>query len=403
MGWWRRAPIAIIVAACGGEAASGPPLPDGGATAGPPRADTLADAGATDAGTDASTADAAANMVVPSSNCMRNDRPPFELLQNGPPPIAGQAAYDHYPITQALTLQADALVRASGDARRQLFVWANRCLPAPGNACRTNAGNLPQLTFAGEATRFAFTTIARANACTLAQVETALFEPAAADAIIETSGLRVARATADLRSAWLSSAVDARGNALFEDVCLLEHHAGAAELAQHLDGIALDYEVQDGRSTAVTTQFTERLGDIVHRAKKDLLLWTNALTSPGAAFNGLAPENGPAVANAFDAASILYHDASPANVAAELDAQARVWSGGPTPSAALRAKLYVIFDLTGTGVAAARATRGWVLDRRAFGVAVWRDGAQIPSSCPAPGSAADAPLHVVRCLAYGEC
>lgn len=325
-------------------------------------------------------------LATSSAACLPQAPTPFAVLRNAFIPKSDDAAYPYFPATGYLAGERSmgqfATSQATGD--KYFFQWVNRCNDGPvGGACdRTNKGNLPALTVGVHEYRFFFTTLAKANACTVAQLHQALGLPTAS--VLKGKGVK------SYTSGPIASLLT-QGRMV--DVCWLFAEPG---LAAHLDGVALDYEPQDRRSPTTTTSLLTRLAGTLHARGKKALLWTNRVTSAGAARNGIDGSNGSALLDAFDLVPLFADDSIPAaGVRAELRRQQSVWG----LEARQRGKLYVLTGLgagdSAISLSALAAVHAHVLAERLAGVAVWNDGADF-SRCTSPA------FRQVECLVYGR-
>ncbi len=322
----------------------------------------------------------------PAVACLPQAPTPFPVYRNAFVPKSDDAAYRYFPATAYLAGERSqvqfATSQATGD--KYFFQWVNRCNDGPvGGACdRSNKGNLPVLTVGKTDYRFFFTTLAKANACTIAQLNRILG--------VSTQGFFDGKGVRPYVSGPIAPFLT---GGRFVDVCYLYAEAG---LSNHLDGVALDYEPQDRRSAAATKALLTRLAATVHARGKKALLWTNRITSQGAVRNGIDASNAPALLEAFDAVPLFADDSIPAaSLRTELRRQQALYA----IEARHRAKLYVLTGLgTGAGaisLPALAAVRAHVLAERLGGVAIWNDGADF-DTCKSPG------FRQVQCLVYGE-
>ncbi len=335
--------------------------------------------------------DGACSNPAPSSNCFGPEQAlAFEFIRNAPPPEPDGPAYRFYPVSRAVTLNAHALMRARDPhVERHYFLWANRCNRFEDNGCANHPkGNPPELEIRGTPRRFRFTTWERADACTRAQLDELL--GASADTNLAAAGLRIARNVATLEASLQPDETD------FMDVCFLDPNTRGLGADHRIDGVTIDYEVQDGRPPSSAVGLLTALAARLHAEGLAAALWTNPLNRPSARANGLLPSSAPAILAALDRVSILRSGAPEvADVTMDLQDQLAVWGGGTLPSALH--KIYVIFELRRLTLEEARRTRRLVVDLGLAGIAPWRNGARITNDCAEP------PMKLVRCLAYGEC
>ena len=166
-------------------------------------------------------------------------------------------------------------------------------------------------------------------------------------------------------------------------------------MRDHIDGITIDYEPQDGRSPSLTLSLLRTLSAAAKNAGKQFALWANAINSPGAENSGLASRaHGPAIVDTLDEVGLLHQALSPlASSAADNFVAQLALLGGNVPAA----KRMLVLDLS-MPLSAARQVRNYAAAERVPGVAVWRNGADIALTCD------DEPetTRKLRCLAYGQ-
>jgi len=308
--------------------------------------------------------------AAPESVCFTardNDALKFELIQQAPPPIAGKP-YRFYPLTGVASMQLASLDAADPGIALYYFQWANR-----SNAPLTNArgqlvarkGNFQQAAGRVRQQRTAFSSVPRADACTLAQAATALGLRADAARFAADGGIRLVSATAQ-EDAGASGPVD---------VCVVA--SGATP--RRLTGLLLDYEVQDGRSAAETLAFLTRYATLVHRAGRQAILLTNPLDAPSQVYTGITAGNAHAIVDLFDRTTIfLWSRNRQGDLRASYDAQkAMIAAGGPFDGA----RILIDFELMGTRVDDARLVRRLVADDHLAGVLLWRNYAIQGGSC----------------------
>lgn len=318
--------------------------------------------------------------------CLPQAPTPFAVFRNAYIPQSDTAAYPYFPATAYLAGERSqaqfATSAASGD--KYFFQWVNRCNDGPeGGPCDSrNKGNLPELTVNQKDYRFFFTTVAKANSCTVAQLNQVLG--------LSNLGFFDGKGLRPYAGGPIAPFLT---NGRFVDVCFLY---AEPTLAAHVDGVALDYEPQDRRPAAVTKAILTRLAATIHAKGKKALLWTNRITSAGAVKNGIDASNANALVEAFDAVPLFADDTIAAsNLRAELRRQQSLYA----IEARHRAKLYVLTGLgTGAGAIsfpALAAVRAHVIAERLAGVAVWNDGADF-DGCQSLG------VKQVKCLVYGH-
>lgn len=315
-------------------------------------------------------------------------RLPFKVFQQAPPPRDdGHAAYPYHPITASASMNIDALAasRATG-VDRYFFQWANRCVVpggqgfgTAGKPCGWNPkGNIVRGSGDG-AVRSFFSTIAKADACTLAQAD---FVLGARDDVVQK---RVQ--AAGLRFALDPAAARALDPAIL-DICVMPE----GRLPAGGTGIVLDYEVQDGRTPDHTKTFLESFAALVHSHGKKAVLFTNPLDAPTQRYTGVGASNAAALLRAFDHLVIfIWSGNRQKDIEASFRSQWSMLGGGPAN------KLLVVFELAGTTVEDARVTRRLVLEHKLGGVMFWRNHARQGGDCAEPVN------RKIACLVFEDC
>lgn len=94
-------------------------------------------------------------------------------------------------------------------------------------------------------------------------------------------------------------------------------------------GIFLDYEVQDSRTTARTTALITALSADLHAVDKQLLFYTNPLSSPIQVYTGLDSTNIPVIHSLVDLMTIfIWSDSDEGTVPLSYEAQLALLEGG---------------------------------------------------------------------------
>ena len=198
--------------------------------------------------------------------------PGLEIYQQAPPPVpGGEGGYAFFPATAFASQSMDRLWQArSGPYKLYYFQWANRSTQGVVNArgkLIARKGNFQPGTDGPRDQRTGFTSIEKADACTLAQTAKALGLPTGrSQAFAREAGVRLVSLHNDGRTG-LANAVD---------VCVVPPRAAPARAA----GVLLDYEVQDGRTPDYTLTFLTRYADLVHSVGKQAILLINPLDAP---------------------------------------------------------------------------------------------------------------------------
>jgi hypothetical protein len=292
----------------------------------------------------------------------------FEVIQQAPPPHRNQRAYKFYPLTAATTMQLSALAHADQGVAAWYFQWANR-----SNAPLTNlAGvtvarklNLQPATHGHRRQRTAFASVARADACTLAQAASLLGQPDRAQAFARDAGITLVSETAQPDTSPAGP----------QDACVL----AAATLPADTAGIVLDFEVQDGRTGAQTVEFLTRYAQLVHAARRRAILMIDPFDAPSQIYTGISAATAHAIVAQFDATTVFLwtrnaeHDLR-ASYARQM---AMIAAGGAVDGK----RLLVLFELANTTPADARFVRDAIVKDHLAGVMFWRDRAQQGGAC----------------------
>jgi hypothetical protein len=303
----------------------------------------------------------------------QDDRLPFRVVQEAPPPVLGERNYPYFPLTDAATAQIERLWEPTLPGVSKWYnEWANRCQGAARsfNVCGWNPkGNLGNPRISGRPpVRSFFATFAMADACTLAQAAYALGEN------IDPS--RYAGSGMRIEQGRERPLLQTRERLV--DTCEMP----AARLPPDAAGILLDYEVQDGRSPSQTLAFLREFARLVHAHGKRAILYTNPLDAPTQRYTGITAANAHAVMNSFDFLTIVLwsrnrqHDIGE-SFRAQLDT---IRAGGPVNPR----KLLAVYELNGTTVEDAKSTRALLLASGLAGVVLWRDHARQGGDCDAP-------------------
>jgi hypothetical protein len=265
-------------------------------------------------------------------------------------------------------MQLGAVTKTPANFPAYYFQWANR-----SNARLTNAAgavvqrkaNL-QPSFAGKRQqRSAFTSVAHANACTLAQTASVLGLPQQAKTFAAAVSIHLASELQQPDRAPLGP----------PDTCLLP----MGRLPHGRSGVLLDYEVQDGRSDRDTTAFLTQWAQLVHSAGRPAMLLLNPMDAPTQAYTGVSKANAHTIVGLFDLTTILLWSQNPQHsVAASYAAQrAMIAAGGPFNGS----RILIDFELASTTVADAQFVRRAILADHLAGVYLWRNEAKVGGDC----------------------
>ena len=290
----------------------------------------------------------------------------FEVLQQAPPPSTAKRTYDFYPLTGAASMQLGTLSSAAPGFAGYYFQWGNRSnapLRNPQGKLLARKLNLQSGVGLPRRQRTAFSSIERANGCTLAQTAHVLGLPRASRAYAKTAGLALA----------VEPPADAPVGP--EDVCVLAN----GRLPRSGAGVLLDYETHDGRTVAQTTAFLREYTALVHKAGRKAILLINPFDAPTQRYNGISAENANAIVAMFDRTTLfLWSRSVQLDIAASYQSQkAIVAKGGRFDGA----RILIDFELANTSLDDARLVRSLILADKLAGVIFWRNGARQGGAC----------------------
>ena len=310
---------------------------------------------------------AGASSLLAASACFTpadNARLGFAVIQQAPPAAPrSRAPYAYYPQSGVTTKQIAALARAGRGTATYYYHWANRSnAPLAGVATPRKLNFQPSMD-GRRRQRTAFTSIARANACTLVQAASLLGRADLATRFAAGQGLSVITE---------AQSPDV-GDAGAPDQCI----TAAGTLPRNATGIVLDYEVQDGRDADTTTRFLLAYAGLVHAAGRQVVLVTNPLDSPmEPRFTGITAAKAHTIVAAFDiTALLLWAGNAQHSLAQSYAAQRQIV--GPADGR----RLMINFELADTTIADARAVRQIILRDRLAGVMLWRNHAVQGGAC----------------------
>lgn len=283
-----------------------------------------------------------------------------KLFQQAPMPVSGMKvdAIQPYRGSDFVTFNEAAIWPvATRELRQWHFLWVNRALGG-----WNDKPNSPYVTVGGRRHGWVYTTVTLANVATLVQARAAYVSLTAARELAARYGLRVVAPgdTAELdRLAPLAITVD--GMRCYRNVVYCPPYIGS-----DIDGVVVDYECQDSRSTSTTRNFLARLrADVPIR---QMYLYTNPLESRGYQESGLSG-NERYFYDLFSGVPVHAFAANRPKIAASLLDSVRCWGGNR--------KCYVIYELGVNRPADAGTVRKFVNDRGLLGVNVWRNGADV--------------------------
>lgn len=295
----------------------------------------------------------------------------FEVYQQAPPP--GRAdGYPFYPLSAVTTAQLGTLQVAPSAVQTYYYHWANRAataLTGAGGQPIIRKFNLEPSLTGQRRQRASFSSVSRADACTMAQAASLLGQVVRAQSLARNFGIKLVSETSLPDIAETSPL----------DHCIL----AAGELPRQATGIVLDYEVQDGRDAATSERFLDAYAGLVHAAGKRAILLVNPLDSPGEQrFTGIVAGNAHRIVAMFDRTMLVLWSGNvehsiAASYAAQIDI---IKAGGPVDSR----RLAIDFELAGTTLEDARFVRQAIVRDKLAGVMFWRNHAVQGGACETP-------------------
>jgi hypothetical protein len=297
-----------------------------------------------------------------------NARLSFRVFQQAPPPAAGAKDYPAYPLTDAATMQLGKLAGAAPGVGGWYFQWGNRSTAPLFNGAGRQLPRKPNFQPSAGALRqqrTPFTTVARANACTLAQAAHLLGKDQQAQAFVREAGI-------DTIAQGQQPDQGAVGPA---DLCVLAD----GRLPANARGIFLDYEVGDGRTPDQSLEFLRRFAGLVHGANKQAGVMINPLDAPSQKWTGITGAVAHDVVEAFDFTTIWLWGRNaqgnlPASYARQMDI---LRQGGPVDGR----RILALFDLNQTTMADAVFVHRAVVRDQLAGVMLWRNRAVQGGAC----------------------
>lgn len=292
----------------------------------------------------------------------------FPVIVQAPPPQRGERDYPFHPLSAAATMQIGTLQAMAPGVAGYAFHWANRAtVPISGDHGRVivRKVNLQPSALGSRRQRSPFTTIARADACTMAQLHAMTGRDAAAQTVANGAGIALVRETA-----LADSDVPAPA-----DICVLP----AGRLPETAAGVVLDYEVADGRTSQGTRDFLLGYAAAVHATGRRAILLTNPLNAPTQRYTAIDAANAGAIIAAFDQTTLMLwsrnreHDLA----ASYRNQRAIAEAAGPVDPA----RLIIDFELAGTTQADALLVHDLIVRDRLAGLMLWRNRALVGGAC----------------------
>lgn len=301
----------------------------------------------------------------------RPARPSFRVFQQAPPPQRGEAGYSHYPLTDAATMQLGKLASARSGVGLWYFQWGNRSTAPLYNRAGRLLPRKPNFQPASGALRrqrSPFTTIERANACTLAQTARLLGDDAKGEAVARKAGIKLVAEQSQPDNSPVS----------VDDTCVL----AAKRLPANAAGVFLDYEVGDGRTPEQSLDFLLRFAALVHDAGRKAGVMINPLDAPSQTWTGITGPVARQLLAEFDYTTIWLwarnaQGSLPASYARQME---MLREGGAVDGR----RLLALFDLAETSEADARFVHEAVRRDGLAGVMLWRNRAVQGGPCDNP-------------------
>ncbi len=311
----------------------------------------------------------------------------LEIYQQAPPPVSGrERSFVYFPASAFVSQSMDRLWQARGGAYQlYYFQWANRSnepLTSPEGVTITRKLNF-QPGFAGALDqRTAFTSIRKADACTLAQTAAVLGKPfAGIDDALREAGVQPRR-MAGAGKAGVESA---------SDLCVIPPRPLPPDAA----GVMLDYEVQDGRTPDHTLAFLTGFAELVRGAGRRPMLLVDPFDAPTQAYTGISPTNANAIHRLFDRTTLFaWSRNAQGDIGRSLAKQMEILqTGGPVEPK----RLIVDFELANTSQDDARVVRRFIEEHGLAGAFFWRNRARQGGSCASDVN------QKIACVALGAC
>lgn len=223
-----------------------------------------------------------------------NARLDFTVIQQAPPPRGRAPDYRYYPLTAAVSMQMASLQDAPRGIATYFFHWGNRStapLPVPGGKVIQRKANFQPSSHGLRRQRSGFSSVTRADACTIAQLGVLLDGARSALSAAERTGIRLVPETAQADK-------DAEGPV---DSCILP----AGPLPHKVRGVLLDFEVADGRSPEQALALLQRYAAMVHANGRRALLLIDPFDAPTQRFTGISAATAGKIVRSFDQTTLM--------------------------------------------------------------------------------------------------
>ncbi|MBX9883564.1 MAG: hypothetical protein K2X68_01195 [Novosphingobium sp.] len=274
-------------------------------------------------------------------------------------------------MTDAATMQLGKLAAPEPGVGLWYFQWGNRSnAPLYNRAGKLVPRKLNFQPASGKLRRqrSPFTSIERANACTLAQTAHLLDEDAKGTAIAQQAGLSLVA----------ESEYPDLGAAGPFDLCVI----ATSRLPHHATGIFLDYEVADGRTPAQSLDFLRRFAALVHGAGRKVGVMINPLDAPTQAWTGITGPVAQELTAVFEYTTIwLWARNAQGSLPLSYTKQMELLRQA---GAVDGKRVLALFELAGTSEDDARFVHDAVRRDGLAGVMLWRNQAVQGGSCDSP-------------------
>ena len=323
--------------------------------------------------------------------CFRQDansRLKFQVFQQAPPPANNeQKNYRFFPLSGSSSMNVPLLNSSQASSDKYWFQWANRCQPMADSSerCGWNPkGNIvsPRLVFNGEDKRLFFSTMQKANLCTLIQASFVLNvpydEPAA-----KANGLRVVQ---------YDNAEPALTNGRFVDACVVPPE----RFNPNIQGIILDYEVQDGRSPEATRQFLSDYASLVRRSGRKVGLLSNPLDAPTQKYTGINEVNAGDLMLQFDLFGVmLWGGNRQKDIATSFQSQIKMLEKTQQVDPK---RIMIVYDIGKTKLDDAKVVHQIMVTKKFPSLMIWRNGETLgEDDCDNEAN------RRLSCVVFGSC
>lgn len=356
--------------------------------------------------TQLSTAQLSSQAIAPLACGASANQPgsiPFPVILDGAtiPSISTRSLCPSFPFNGALAAPTAAntsfFTGLPSGVKGYAFLWANRCTDGtPGGLCDGNnqANPDPAYSFSGTTYQFHFTTVAKANACTLAQLYSYYGDSSAATSALSGAGISA-----------LNPASPTIVGGKITDQCYLGYVAQGANVTAAI----LDYEVADQRAITDAQSVLTTWAAYVKSKGHTAVFYTNAIatysgSAPGwtcalgGLSSGICDVSHTTIANtllgSFDLVGLIADNnvATPTDVTNFLLAQMTEY--GPV-STGDYAKIFVQAQIGSYQLGLTSAVANFVQSYGLGGVDLWNNSADWTST-------ANLPYRMARCLVYNS-